>query len=269
MLLNASGCYTTLKEIKELDEENDCAAIVSKSATLLPKKGHDRPRLFIDKNVINNIGLENEGLSFYNQIKTNKLFIQSLYATDMNEIEKLLTDTVSDCIEFNLSCPNVNQVNFNDYLVKIAQYKNNKIIGIKMPLLFNHFDEYANLLNLHKIDFITCSNNLPNCLVIKNDRTAIYPNTGLGSMSFKHLSLANVYQFSKKFKGFIIGSGGVKTGQDVYEYILAGASLVQIGSTLLIEGVDCFKRINNELNILLANRTINDIRGTLKVASKL
>lgn len=276
MLLNASGCYsTTIEQLEELNQNQYCYGIVSKSATLLPQSGHPHPRLYIDEDCcINSIGLENKGLEYYNNIKTNKLYVQSLYTDNLDNIEQLLKNVKSEVIEFNLSCPNLSSLNFKEYLDTINKYRSDKIIGIKMPPLLykNDIINYSNLLNKYKIDFITCCNNIPNCLVIEDNQTVIYPNSGLGGMSFKHLALGNVYQFYQHFNGIIIGCGGVKTGKDVYEYVLVGVSYIQIGSTLLREGPNCFERINKEFQFLLNQRgytSYNDIKGKLKIKSKL
>jgi dihydroorotate dehydrogenase (fumarate) len=272
MLFNSSGCYsTTDSQIKTLDETRHCHGIVSKSATLTPCNGNTHPRLYIDDNVcINANGLSNLGLSYYNNIKTKKLFIQSVYAYNIDEIEPLLK-TTSEVIEFNLSCPNLTKLNFESYLKRINEYRGDKLIGIKMPPLLypSDFDYYSNLLNYYDIDFITCCNNIPNCLIIKENSTAIYPNRGLGGVSLKALSLSNVYQFYTRFNGEIIGCGGIKSGRDVYDYILCGATAVQIGATLLREGPTCFERIYNEFKLLIHNQDIDDIKGKVTVCSKL
>jgi len=61
--------------------------------------------------------------------------------------------------------------------------------------------------------------------------------------------------------------GGIKNGKDVFEYILAGAEAVQVGTQFEIEGVKCFKRINNELKVIMKKKgyaSLNKYRGKLK-----
>ncbi|HSW76466.1 MAG TPA: hypothetical protein VLG50_05450 [Candidatus Saccharimonadales bacterium] len=285
-LLNASGCYSTTKEqIDDLYQSEACSAIVSKSATLNWQQGNDHPRLYIDDQYcINNVGLSNFGLSYYNQFvykNENKLYIQSIYPQSVDNLKLLLLNTSSDTIEVNLSCPNVTTIDIHDYEIyfkAIHEYACDKTVGIKLPPLYHQydFDTISEWLLKYEIDFITCCNTIPNCLLIdsQHESTRIYPNNGLGGMSFKPLSLANVYQFYIRLGSNvdIIGCGGVYHGQDVFDYILCGATCVQIGSHLIKQGVSCFEQINHELMQLMKNKNyshINEFRGQLKLCSKL
>lgn len=276
-LSNASGCHSsTYKQLNELDQIN--AMIVSKSATINPQQGNQQPRLYLNEQIcINSMGLPNKGIDYYTQYTSNHLYILSVYAYHPDELYQLFNNN-NKVIEVNLSCPNVNNmVDYEVYLQKIHQIKKDivdKIVGIKLPPFFNKQSiiDMSQLLLKYNIDFITCSNTIPNCLVIKNDKPVLYNN--FGGMSFKHLSLSNVYQFYTilKDKVDIIGCGGVKTGQDVYDYILAGATCVQIGSQLLREGLNCFLRIENELKDIIRNKHynhINDFKGQLQLQAKL
>jgi dihydroorotate dehydrogenase (fumarate) len=96
-------------------------------------------------------------------------------------------------------------------------------------------------------------------MVVKDDSTVIYG--GLGGVGYKALSLANVYQYYKLLQNKIdiIGCGGIQTGKDVYDYILCGATCVQIGSQLLREGTDVFKRIGEEFINIMKQKNYNSI----------
>ena len=278
-LMNASGCYSsTIEQLKELDCIFKCGAIVSKSCTISPQTGNELPRLYTDESIcINSMGLPNFGCKYYSNITLNKLHIQSVYPKNINDLNELFT-TKSNMIEVNMSCPNVlasyNFDNFELYLNKINQIKKDKIIGIKLAPIFD-LKEYgimSNLLLKYNINFITCTNTIPNCLVVdyKRESTVIRPNNGLGGMSYKAVSLANVYNFHKILgdKIDIIGCGGITTGKDVFEYILCGAKCVQLGNCLLKEGVDCFGRINRELQCIMLNKGyehISDFLGKVKL----
>lgn len=278
-LMNASGCHsTTAYQLQTLAHVPDCAMVVSKSATIKPNWGNDEPRIYLDdQQCINSMGLPNGGLDYYNRIKIEKLYMQSVHPQKLEDLQSLL-NTTAPFIEVNLSCPNVdnNRLHLEKYLETIDAYDSLKICGIKLPPLFyaHEFDAWAAWLIKYKIDFITCCNGVPNCLLIDEDTTRIHPHEGLGAMSFKPLALANVYQFHQRLKHTdidIIGCGDIRTGQDVYEYLLCGAKAVQIGTTLLREGHACFQRINKELQTILINKKTNlkSIQGQLKVCPKL
>jgi len=278
-LMNASGCFSTTRDqLEQLSKTPSCAMVVTKSATLLPQQGHDHPRLFIDnKNCINSIGLANMGLDYYNAIALNKTMIQSVYPTCLDDL-KVLLNTTSPIVEINLSCPNSNIKmvdTYESYFQCISALAWDKMIGIKMPPLFysHEFDNMAHLLLKYKIDFITCCNTIPNCLLIHDDATVLHPNDGFGGMAFKPLALANVHQFYKRLGNqvTILGCGDIRTGEDVMDYILVGATMVQIGAQLLREGPDCFQRIDEEFQMLLKQKglTLSACRGQLKRCSKL
>lgn len=273
-IMNASGCYcSTTVQLDELDHNRYSGAVVSKSCTLLPQQGNAQPRLYIDDVCINSMGLPNNGFDYY-QIKINKPYILSIYPYHVDELDQLFNTDIN-MIEVNLSCPNVNgNINFELYLKKINHIKGNKIVGIKLAPIFNikDFDDISELLLKYNINFITCCNTIPNCLVVDHltETTVIYPNEGLGGMSFKAVSLANVYQFYKRLKNKIdiVGCGGIKNGQDIFDYLLCGATCVQIGTQLLREGLDVFERLEGELkNIMIKKgyKEIKDFQGKIKV----
>lgn len=256
---NASGCHSSTEaQLNELPT----SFVVSKSCTLTPRTGNQSPRLYIDSNTcINKMGLPNNGIDYYDKLQIKTTYILSIYANNINELEQLLS-TSSPIIEVNISCPNINNViDYESYLYKIYQCKGNKIIGVKLPPLFQpaQIITMCELLLKYEIDFITCCNTVSNCLVIKEDATVIYGN--LGGMSFKAISLSNVYQYYKLLSGKIdiIGCGGIETGQDVYEYILCGATCVQIGTQLLREGVECFDRIEKELITIMKEKNYTSL----------
>ena len=137
------------------------------------------------------------------------------------------------------------------------------------------------MLNPAWISFIHTVNSVPNALVIDYEReeTVIHPKQGFGGLGgeiIKPIALANVRGFYLAFQQLggawdkirIIGCGGVSTGQDVFEMILAGADAVSVGSQLLIEGPQCLARIENELKQILRKKgywNLDEFRGRLKV----
>lgn len=278
-LMNASGCLSsTTSNIQQLDNAQSCGAIVSKSCTINPQNGNSLPRLYYDDDIcINSMGLPNYGHQYYSNIKTTKPYIQSIYPHNINDISPLL-DTNANIIEINLSCPNTSThhkfENYEMYFDKIKQNKKDKIVGIKMAPIFdiNDYKHMSNLLLKYDMNFITCSNTIPNCLVVDHNtqQTVIHPNNGLGGMSFKHISLANVYNFHKILnnKIDIIGCGGINNGKDVIDYILCGAKCIQLGSVLLRKGINVFNDIHNEVYDILHKKnckSINDIYGKITI----
>jgi dihydroorotate dehydrogenase (fumarate) len=124
------------------------------------------------------------------------------------------------------------------------------------------------------VDFLNLINSVGNGLVVDpaTETVVIKPKGGFGGLGgtiIKPVALANVRAFWKHFDGRmpIIGTGGVVTGTDAFEHFLCGASAVQIGTVLVEDGVDVFKRLEGELAACLEKkgyRSVADCRGKLK-----
>ena len=151
-----------------------------------------------------------------------------------------------------------------------------KPFGIKLPPYFNrrYIHQIAKIINKSTAEFVCCTNSLSNGRVIdsKTETTVIKANAGLGGMSgrvLQPIALANVRQFRKLLNKniHIVGCGGITNGTDVFEYILAGADAVQIGTALQEEGVGIFSRLLAEfVQILQTKRytSLADFKNKLK-----
>jgi len=264
-LLNASGCWcTTEKELLELND-SDCAAIVTKSCTLLPFSGNKHPRYYHnDISSINSTGLANNGWKYYNDIgkKIKKPYFISIgvkYIPDTIEILKQLQYSNSyDFIELNISCPNIigksilgyDLNNTNRFLNDVFTNIKNKNIGLKLPPYFDisFINQISNIINNYPISFITTINGMPNGLILNNEhQPVILPNNGIGSIggiSIKPFALSNVYHFHKILPDIpIIGCGGISNKKDILDFLNCGASLVQIGTQLIKDGPYIFTNL--------------------------
>jgi len=287
-LMNAAGCWCYSKE--ELDQLNQSVsgAVVSKSGTINPRTGNPEPRFYCNQHgSINSMGIPNLGYKFYSHYGTtvSKPFIQSIYPFDSNELLMMLYDINSaldkrQLVEINISCPNVNNfIDIEKWLDTINQTSCGQLlIGVKLKPYYDnqHFDIVANLLKKYssRIKFITCINSVVNGLIVDhmNEKPVIVPNNGLGGIGgayCKPTALSNVYNFYQRIPRdiSIIGCGGIICGIDVFEHILCGASAVQIGTQLVIEGPTVFDRIGSELANLMATKKyqlLTDFIGQLK-----
>ena len=291
-IYNASGAMCqTGHELNKLDlSQSGC--IITKTCTFKKRLGNDLPRYFANKDLsIQSMGLPNEGFKFYLDYasKVKKPYILSISPRNMNYFKEILcaANDIAHIImyEVNVSCPNIqgeSQIGYDmdklEEVLKILFENSRKPFGIKLPPYFESyfFQQVSKLILKYHIKFITCINSIGNGLYIdiETESTVIKPKNGLGGLggkAIKSIGLSNVYQFYQILKNNdvdIIGCGGVEHGSDVFEYILAGASAVQIGSTLVEEGPECFSRISKEL-ICLMNlkryRKIKDFKGKIKI----
>lgn len=291
-IANASGAWCcTAQELGDLIQSAS-GAVVTKSATLYPRKGNLEPRYFQwAQGSINSMGLPNLGLDFYldfirSEASKKPIFL-SLAATDPFEIPELLERLAKldfpVVTELNLSCPNLagkpqlayDFSSVEEILKKIFDFYELPL-GVKLPPYFEtiHFEKMAQLLNKFPLKFVTCINSLGNGLFVnlQNESVAIKPREGFGGIGgscIKPIALANVHKFFKLLRSDIqlIGCGGVSSGEDVFEHILCGASLVQVGTQLLKEGPKVFERLQVELCAVLNRKSyssIEEFRGKLK-----
>lgn len=183
-------------------------------------------------------------------------------------------------VEINLSCPSAtcpriisyDPLEFSRILESIKSLELcNLLIGLKLApyvdkVLLEHI---AKLISIYqyssRISYIVCSNSIPNGMII--DKTTGNPvlSAGTGGISGtfnKLIGISNTWQFDKILSSSntrkyirIIGCGGIEIGDDIKDYIAAGADGVQIGRYLYINGPECLKNINCSNSIL----NLNDI----------
>lgn len=292
-VFNASGLRDeTLPDLENLAKSKS-AAILTKSCTLEPRKGNDPPRYAtLEFGSINSMGMPNLGYKAYVKFskiiekKYTKPIIVSVFGLSLKDnvvIFKAFNDTPVDLIEFNPGCPNtigkpIVGYDFEDMdkLLNAISKVAKKPFGIKLPPYFEivHFERMAKVIRKYPVKFVTCTNTLGNGLAIdaKRETALIRPKGGLGGIGGKYLkytALGNVRIFYQLFEGKIqiIGVGGIYTGTDAFEFILAGATAVQIGTALLSKGLDIFETVQNELQNLMKEKgyaKLSDFRGKLK-----
>ena len=240
------------------------------------------------------MGLPNKGFDFYldyslryqneNPEKINFLSIAGMCADDNLEmLKKIDSSDFKGITELNLSCPNVPgkpQVGYDfeateKILSQVYEFFQ-KPMGVKLPPYFDfaHFDQMAAILNKFPLQYVNCINSVGNGLYIDTDSESVVikPKDGFGGIGgayVKPTALANVRAFYTRLDSQIavIGCGGVENGRDVFEHLLCGAQMVQIGTQLAKEGPQIFDRVLSELQTIMKEKgynSIDDFRGKLK-----
>lgn len=293
-LMNASGVHCmTGSELDEL-AASKAGALITKSATLAERAGNPEPRYAdVPLGSINSMGLPNHGVAYYLDYALNyqenydaPLFF-SVAGTSVQEnidlLQKVQDSGFSGITELNLSCPNVPgkpQVAYDfplteDILTRVFSFFT-KPLGVKLPPYFDmaHFDQMAAILNKFPLVYVNSINSIGNGLYIDeaSDEVVIRPKGGFGGIGGEYVkptALANVRAFYTRLKPEIkiIGTGGILTGQDAYEHLLCGATMLQVGTQLHKEGPAVFERIAGELEAIMEQkgyRTIDEFRGQLK-----
>lgn len=297
-LMNASGVWCSVASQLEALLESESGAMVTKSCTLKPRDGNPEPRYrVLDGNKpwgsINSMGLPNEGFPYYlryterhdYEVKPLFISISGLTLDDNLAMVDSLKDAVTPAIlEVNLSCPNVPgkaQLGYDfdamdTLLAEVTSGYGHRPLGVKLPPYFDiaHFDEAAAILNRYpSVAFVTCINSIGNALVIdiNTESVIIKPKEGFGGLGGDYVlptALANVNAFYRRCPDkAVIGCGGVKSGHEAFLHLLAGASLVQMGTALYEEGPGIFARVKAELLEIMAQKgyeNLSDFQGKLK-----
>lgn len=292
--MNASGvhCMTTT-ELVELEQSN-AGAFITKSCTLNERAGNPEPRYFdVPLGSINSMGLPNRGFDYYldyalnyEKQQTQPLFFSIAGMSAAENLEMLTMIEKSEfqgITELNLSCPNVPgkpQLAYDfeatEDLLQQVFARFTKPLGIKLPPYFDlaHFDQMAEILNQFPLTYVNSINSIGNGLYIDTQKEAVVikPKEGFGGLGGEYVkptALANVRAFYTRLKPEIkiIGTGGIRNGQDAFEHLLCGATMLQIGTELHKEGPKIFDRITKELEQIMTEkgyRTIDEFRGKLK-----
>src|SRR3989338_3057866 len=259
-IMNASGALCVTREELEALGRSGAGAIVTKSMTVEFRKGNPEPRYYpFSGGSINSMGLPNLGYQAYAElIPALKAFkkpviasIAGLCEDDFPEIARAISKAGPDLIEVNLSCPNIPGKPQIGYDFDASERLIRKVRAA-----------VAEVLKRAPVDFLSLINSVGNALVIDPEREAVVIKPkggfgGLGGSVIKAVALANVRAFWKAFDGRIpiIGVGGVTSGTDVFEHLLAGASAVQVGTALVEEGTGVFDRLAAELLVVLKKKT--------------
>ena len=293
VFMNASGvrCYT--EEDLDALAQSDAGTFVTKSATQAKRLGNPSPRYArLELGSINSMGLPNEGLDYYlnyalkfQEKHPGQWIFLSVAGLTMEE-NLAMAHTIEDSdfnglVEFNLSCPNVPgkpQTGYDfdrtkEVLTNLFTFFT-KPAGVKLPPYFDlaQFDQMAAILNQFPLQFVNSINSLGNMIDPETDTALIKPKGGFGGIGGAYanpIALANVRAFSQRLdpKIQLIGTGGVTNGRDAYDLILAGASLVQVGTLLQEEGPAVFTRLSRELQAVMQTKgytNLSDFKGQLK-----
>jgi len=267
----------------------DCgaSAIVTKSIGLKPHKGYQNPTVIqLEYGILNALGLPNPGIdNFKNEIiKLNKLnipVIGSIFGSDYKEFVELAERMQIygvDALELNMSCPHAKgyglELGCNPDLVKKITSQVKKTT--KIPVFVKISPNLENLIEVAKsaedgnADGIVAINTVKAMKIDLELKIPVLSNKigGYSGNAIKPIGIRCVYEISKNVDIPIIGVGGITTGEDAIEYLMAGASAVQVGSGIYYRGLDVFKKICDEIEIWMKEHGYNNLLEIIGVAHK-
>jgi dihydroorotate dehydrogenase (NAD+) catalytic subunit len=253
-IMPASGAFG--EEMESVLDFNELGAVVPKSITKYPRGGNATPRVCeIPGGMINSIGIQSKGIQYYlNHIipyyrKYETPLIPSISGDSIEEFAEMAgiishTEGVS-ALELNISCPNLkeNGVAFGMdpertfQLIKKVKEATDKPIIAKLSPNVTSIQEIALACEAAGADILNVANTLLGMAIDVHTRKPKIGNVmgGVSGPAVKPIIVRMIYQVHQVSKLPIIGCGGVMTGEDAIEMMLAGASAVQVGTASFIQ----------------------------------
>ena len=256
-IMLASGTVGYGNEISEFTDLNKIGAIVTKSLSLKPRKGNPPQRIVeTPAGMLNAIGLANVGVEVFLKEKIPFLkkydvpLICNIAASTIEEYvecTKILSseDTIK-AFEINVSCPNVKEggLQFGNDLKSVGRVTEkvraatSKPVIIKLSPNVSYISEFAKVVKDEGGDAVSAINTLVGTSFnIFNRKPKLFNVTGgLSGPAIKPVALAKVLEIKQKVPGIpIIGIGGIMNWKDVVEFMIVGASAIQIGTLNFID----------------------------------
>lgn len=279
----ASGVLGNSRDILERVYETGCGLVTMKSIGPEPRDGHKNPTVIdLGSGMINAVGLPTPGyLNMDNEWeslgKRKFPIIASIYGGSVEEFQKVarfVSSKKPDFIEINISCPNsekhgmifgVNPESSRDVVLAVKKVISVPLIAKLTPQALD-IGEIAKACEDAGADAVCAINTLGPGMVIDIEShmpVLAFKKGGLSGPMIKPVAVRCVFDIYKAVKIPIIGLGGVTTGEDAIEMIMAGASLVGIGSAVRYRGIDVFAKVAKEMNFWLSdhNLSMEDIKG--------
>lgn len=266
--------------------KSGAAGVVSKSFSLEPNPGYANPTTVgVECGIINAIGLSNPGAeNFKDELKRidrkGNVSIASIYGATPEEFSKLVLkiEDYVDMIELNISCPHAMEgygasigqdVNLTHKIVSAAKDSANKPVIAKLTPNVTDIVEIAMAAQDAGADGLTLINSLGPGMKINIDVARPVLSNKFGGMSgkaIKPIALRNVYTVYDNVDIPIIGVGGISNFEDVVEFLFAGARAVQIGTSIMDEGVEVFDKINKDLEKFMNKKGYESIDEMIGLA---
>ena len=287
-VMTASGTFGYGLEFADFVNLEDIGGIIVKGTTLNPREGNPYPRMAeTAQGMLNCVGLQNKGVDYFcehiypqiKDIRTNMIVTVSgssredyaECAARINELDKI------PAIELNISCPNVKQggmafgvtTDGAASVVKAVREVYKKTLIVKLSPNVTDVAAIARSVEAEGADAVSLINTLMGMAIdIEKRRPVLSIATGgLSGPAVKPVALRMVWQVAKAVKIPVVGLGGIMNAQDAIEFLLAGASAIEIGTANFIDPAVTVK-VAQGINDYLERhgcKSVSEIVGALEV----
>ena len=249
-VMEASGTFGSGAEYGEFVDLNKLGAVVTKGVANVPWPGNPTPRIAeTASGMLNAIGLQNPGIDlftkrdipFLKQYDTKIIVnVCGKSTEDYLEVVARLGDEPVDMLEINISCPNVKEggIAFGqdpkavEAITKAVKKVAKQPVIMKLSPNVTDITEMARAAEAGGADVLSLINTLTGMKIdiYKQDFALANKTGGLSGPAIKPIAVRMVYQVANAVKIPIIGMGGIRSGEDAIEFMLAGASAVAVGT---------------------------------------
>lgn len=278
-VMTASGTFGYAREFEDFVHLSGLGGIVVKGLSLKPSLGNPPPRIVETAcGMLNAIGLENVGIDAF--IDEKLPYLQKLdsaifaniygktieeYATLASRVDQL--DGIAG-VEINISCPNVSagglafgvDPEMAAKVVRAVKKNTSKHVMVKLSPNVTDVTEIASSVENEGADSISLINTITGMAIDVDSRRPILANTigGLSGPAIKPVALRMVWQTASKVKIPVIGIGGIMNATDALEFLIAGATAVQVGTANFIDPSTSGNVVNG-IKSYLEEKGIDDI----------
>lgn len=285
-VIPASGTFGYGREYEELFPLEKLGGIATKGTTLNLRKGNLAPRIAeTPSGMLNSVGLQNPGIDHFIDVDLPYLLTKNLVILaniagstpdECAETAKKLDETDVHMIELNISCPNVKQggaafgtsCEMATEVTKKVRAATKKPLIVKLSPNVTSITEIAKAVESAGADAVSLINTLLGMRIDINTGRPILRNNvgGLSGPAVFPVAVRMVWQVANAVQIPVIGMGGVSSGRDAIELMMAGASAIQVGAAIFTDPYAPVK-IVDEINEFLDSKgikSVRDIIGTVK-----
>lgn len=286
-VMTASGTFGYGLEFADFVDLSQIGGIIVKGTTLKPREGNDYPRMVeTAQGMLNCVGLQNKGVDYFcehiypdvRKIETRVLVNVSGSSPDDYAECAARIDALEDipAIELNISCPNVKQGGMAfgvtcegaASVVRAVRRRYSKTLIVKLSPNVTSIADIAQAVEAEGADSVSLINTLMGMSIdIEKRRPRLSIGTGgLSGPAVKPVALRMVHQVAKAVKIPVVGLGGIMTAEDAIEFMMAGATAIEIGTANFIDPAVTVK-VRDDINDWLDRHgctSVQEIIGALE-----
>jgi dihydroorotate dehydrogenase (NAD+) catalytic subunit len=286
-VLTASGTFGYGREFGDFFNISHLGGIIVKGTTLEAREGNPYPRMAeTASGMLNAVGLQNKGVDYFIQhiypeiknydtniivnVSGSKIEDYVAVVEKLNELDKI------PAIELNISCPNVKlggmafgtSCSSAAEITKAIRKAYSKVLIVKLSPNVTDITSIAKAVEAEGADSVSLINTLLGIAINAETRKPILSTItgGLSGPAIKPIALRMVWQVAKAVKIPVIGLGGIMSAADAIEFLLAGATAIQVGTANFIDPQVSIKIMQGIENYLVRHKitSVKDLIGALK-----